>query len=119
MLDKARRAVRAAELLLDAGETDFAMGRAYYAMFYAAEAALLETGLKFRKHSGVHAAFGEQLARTGKVDPKYHRLLLDAFDKRIVGDYDVEYAFSPEDCRQTIEQAREFISAVAAFLRTT
>ena len=59
LLVKAGRALRAAGLLLRDGAPDFAAGRAYYAMFYAAEAALAEKDLEFRKHSGVHAAFGD------------------------------------------------------------
>ncbi len=42
LLDKALRAVHAAETLLRAGDTEFAAGRAYYAMFYAAQALLNE-----------------------------------------------------------------------------
>jgi uncharacterized protein (UPF0332 family) len=72
LLDKAARAVRAAERLLADGDADFAAGRAYYAMSYAAEALLAETGRRFRKHSGAHAAFGEHFARGGILDPKRH-----------------------------------------------
>ena len=50
LLNKAREAVEAAEILLEAGKNDFAAGRAYYAMFYVAEALLFEKGLEFRKH---------------------------------------------------------------------
>ncbi len=42
LLDKADRAVHAAETLLREGDSDFAVGRAYYAMFYAAEALLIK-----------------------------------------------------------------------------
>ncbi len=49
LLEKASRAVAAAEKLLDAGDTEFAVGRAYYAMFYVATALLDERGLQFRK----------------------------------------------------------------------
>jgi uncharacterized protein (UPF0332 family) len=58
LLDKAARAVHAAETLLQAGDVEFATGRVYYAMFYVAEALLNEKGLRFRRHSRVHAAFG-------------------------------------------------------------
>ena len=51
LLDKAARAIHAAEVLLAAGEVDFAAGRAYYAMFYTPEALLYERGLRSRKHS--------------------------------------------------------------------
>ncbi len=45
LLNKAERAIRAAEALVQADESDFAAGRAYYAMLYAAEALLFERGL--------------------------------------------------------------------------
>jgi uncharacterized protein (UPF0332 family) len=72
LLDKAQDTIEAAELLLKGGKHSFAAGRAYYAMFYVAEALLFERGLAFRKHSGVHAAFGRHFARTQALDPKFH-----------------------------------------------
>jgi len=53
-----------AETLLRAGQAEFAAGRAYYAMLHVAQALLGQKGLHYRKHSGVHAAFGEHFART-------------------------------------------------------
>jgi uncharacterized protein (UPF0332 family) len=64
LLDKAIDVIEAAELLVDREKPGIAVGRAYYAMFYIAEALLNEKGLKFNKHSAVHAAFGEQFAKT-------------------------------------------------------
>ena len=49
LLDKAVDAIEAAELLLDMDKADFAAGRAYYAMFYIAEALLNERGLEFKQ----------------------------------------------------------------------
>ena len=60
-LVKAQEAIEAAEILLRESKDSFAAGRAYYAMFYAAEALLFERGLEFGKHSAVHAAFGKYL----------------------------------------------------------
>jgi uncharacterized protein (UPF0332 family) len=117
LLDKAEHAIRAAEILLDAREKDFAAGRAYYAMFYVAEALLVERGRRFRKHSAVHAAFGEQFAKAGLLEPKYHRWLLDAFDRRIVSDYDTTGEISPHEVRETIKRAREFLTQANRFLR--
>lgn len=64
-------------------DLEFAAGRVYYAMFYAAEALVFEQGLSFSKRAGVHAAFGEHFAKPGWLDAKYHRCLLDAFAKRL------------------------------------
>jgi len=109
LLDKAGRALAAAERLVDAGDTEFAVGRAYYAMFYVATAVLDERGLQFRKHSGVSSAFGQHLVKTGEWDQKYHRWLPEAFSLRIVGDYEVLAEFSENDVRTVIERAREFL----------
>lgn len=51
LLAKARASQRAAILLESESYLDFAASRAYYAMFYAAQALLLERGLSFSSHS--------------------------------------------------------------------
>ena len=73
LLAKASRAIDAAKLLLQAGDADFAAGRAYYAMFYVAEALLAEKGRRFRRHSAVQAAYGDEFAKPAVLDPQFHR----------------------------------------------
>ncbi len=60
LLDKARASHEAATLLRREGYLDFAASRAYYALFYVAEALLLERGLSYSSHSAVIAAFGRE-----------------------------------------------------------
>jgi len=43
------------------------------------------------------ARFGEQFAKSGRLDPKFHRWLLDAFDRRLQGDYGFEALIAPEE----------------------
>jgi uncharacterized protein (UPF0332 family) len=90
--------------------------RAYYAMFYTAEALLSEMGLEFNKHSAVHAAFGMHFAQTKLLDPKYHRWLMDSFDKRLIGDYGVEANLQMDAVALMIHQAQEFLQAAQAYL---
>lgn len=116
LLEKGERSLRAAETLIKAGDAEFAAGRAYYAMLHAAQALLREKGLQYRKHSGVHAAFGEHFAKTGVLDAKYHRWLLDAFDERLRGDYDFQSDFDLEAVSLWVEQAKEFLSVVRTYL---
>lgn len=52
-------------------------------MFYVAEALLNEKKLSFSKHGNIHAAYGEHFAKTKVLDPKFHRWLIDSFDKRL------------------------------------
>ncbi len=116
LLTKAERALRVAERLLKDGDLDFAAGRAYYAMFYAAEALLFEDGLTFSKHSGVHAAFGEHFAKVGRLDAKFHRYLLDAFAKRLQADYGLETALTSAEVEKLVAHGHEFLNAAQAFL---
>ena len=51
LMERARRSLRSARNLLDDGDHDFAISRAYYAMFYAATAALLSLEVNRSKHS--------------------------------------------------------------------
>lgn len=78
-------------------------------MFYAASALLEAHGLRTRKHSGLHALFGEHFAKTGRIDPKFHRWLLEAFVMRLEGDYSFESGITAEDTATVIAQAREFL----------
>lgn len=116
LLEKAARSVHAAKILLDEGDADFAVSRAYYGMFYAAEAVLLSKGLRFQRHGSVHAAFGEHFVKTGLLDAKLHRWLLDAFDQRILGDYGTEAAMTVEDVKQVIDHAEVFINEARQYL---
>lgn len=69
-MKKAHRSLRSARNLLEDGDHDFAMSRAYYAMFYAATAALLSQNIMRAKHAGVIAAFGQQFVKSGRLPPE-------------------------------------------------
>ena len=78
------------------------MSRAYYAMFYAAEALLLSEGLSFSKHSAVIAAFGQHCAKTGRVPEKFHRYPIEGEGSRNVGDYDIGPGLSETEAQQRL-----------------
>jgi uncharacterized protein (UPF0332 family) len=115
-LDKASHSIRAAWALLAMDEADIAASRAYYAMFYAAEALLFEEGLAFRKHSAVHAAFGRQFAASSRLDPRLHRWLLDAFDTRNRSDYGVDAGIRAQEVKDLIERAETFLAECQRYL---
>ncbi len=108
--------IEAAEILLTNGKTDIAAGRAYYAMFYVAEALLNEKGFQFGKHSNVLSAYGQHFAKTKVLDPKYHRWLITAFDQRQVGDYAFDPKVQSSVVVEMIHQAQEFLEAAKRYL---
>lgn len=116
LLAKAERAIRATRTLLDAEDAEFAAGRAYYAMFYIAEALLYERGLKFGKHSAVHAAYGKEFAKTGLLDPQFHRWLLAAFNLRLQMDYGFDAATNSQEVENLLDHAGAFLAAANEYL---
>ena len=115
-IEKAKRSVAAAEMLMHASDTDFAISRAYYAMFYTAEALLLEKGLTFSKHSAMVAAFGQHFAATGELPTEYHRYLMDAQEDRNASDYLTEDRVPAERAQEHITRARMFIASAERML---
>ena len=115
-LEKAEQAIVATKALVQANTMGFAAGRAYYAIFYVASAILCEKGMHFRKHSGVHAAFGEHLVKTGALDAKYHRWLLEAYNKRVEGDYGVDVVILEKDVNEMLDQASKFLEEANRYL---
>jgi uncharacterized protein (UPF0332 family) len=116
LLDKSLSSIEAAEGLMNMDKIEFAAGRAYYAMFYVAEALLEEKGLQFSQHGQVIGAFGLHFAKTQELDPKYHRWLADAFDVRISGDYEAGANIGEQIVATIINQAREFLEVAQKYL---
>jgi uncharacterized protein (UPF0332 family) len=109
LLEEAGESLEAAKLLAAQGYHGFAASRAYYAMFYVAEAFLLGKGLAFSKHSAVHAAFGEHFAKTGVVASEFHRHLLRGAEVRHIGDYGRKRKVTPEEAAEQIAHAAALI----------
>jgi uncharacterized protein (UPF0332 family) len=115
-LKKAERAVEVARSLLATGFAAEAAGRAYYAMFYAAQALLKENRIQRVKHSAVQAAFGQYLVKTGKIDAKFHRMLIDARETRELADYTVGEEVSAETAILRVKNAEELVQVVKTSL---
>jgi len=109
LLEEAHNNVRAARLLASQGFYGIAASRAYYAMFYVAQAFLLGDEMAFSKHSGVIAAFGQYFANVGRVPRAFHRILIDAEELRITSDYGREERVTAEQAQEQITHAEEFL----------
>lgn len=116
LVRKAQDSLRGAQVLASQKLFDFAVSRAYYTMFYVAEAFLLGEGLTFSKHSGVIAAFGQHFAKTGRVPKEFHRYLIDGERKRLIGDYDIGPGLSEREALEEIDHAKKFLDLAKASL---
>ena len=116
LITKAERSLRSARNLLEDGDHDFATSQACYAMFYAAEAALLSHGLRRSKHGAVITAFGETFVATGALGRHHHSALHAAFLDRCESEY--ASLFPSRDVERWLKEGREFIEAVSGLLKS-
>ena len=94
-----------------------AANRAYYAMFYAAVAALMRSGGDLpRTHGGVTNQFGLHYVRTGIIDSELAGTLQDTYELRRKSDYELEVDFAEDEIRQAVQNARAFVSAIRSAL---
>ncbi len=116
LLEKARDSIDAAASLQADGYVEFAASRLYYAMFYVAQSLLLSRNQAYSSHSAVIAAFGREFAKTGDLDVRFHRWLLDAQDIRNVGDYGIGGDVSVAQYRELLSWAQSFLDAARDYL---
>ncbi|MBI5296977.1 MAG: HEPN domain-containing protein [Chloroflexi bacterium] len=116
LLERARLSQKAAANLLRDDFANFAASRAYYSMFYVAQALLLSRELSFSSHSAVIAAYGKEFARTKLLDPEFHRLLIEAQDKRNIGDYGMIGEIEEGEAQEIINWSKKFLKAAEKYL---
>jgi len=116
LLERAEDSHQAAKVLLDKGFSNFSAAQSYFTMFYLAEALLYSKGLQFSSHSAVIAAYGKEFAKTQELDPKFHRRIIIAEQRRETGHYGEESSVTDEEARESFEWAEEFMQAVKTYL---
>lgn len=117
-LGRAKRSLASAQKLLGS-DPDGACSRAYYAMFYAARAALLQAGqaeaAMAKTHSGLIAAFGEHLVKPGLVDATQGRAFAMVERERLTADYSGE-GVSKDAAVLASERATAFVDAIGRWI---
>jgi uncharacterized protein (UPF0332 family) len=116
LLVKAKENIDASVLLLNQGYEEISASRAYYAMFYLAQALLHRRGMAFSSHAAVIAAFGKEFSKKGVLDPRYHLYLIKAQQLRQTGDYGTTATVNAESVSKAIVWASEFYTATENFL---
>jgi uncharacterized protein (UPF0332 family) len=117
-LAKADHALLVAEELIERGHASDAASKVYYAMFYAAKALLSSEEIEVVKHSAVESAFGYYFAKPGRIDPKYHRMLIGARKIREIADYDIAEEIVEPVASLRLEEGKEFVSSIKRMLGT-
>jgi uncharacterized protein (UPF0332 family) len=114
-LERCREELAAARLLAGKGFEAQSVSRAYFAAFFAAEAALFALGETRSKHSGIISAFVQLLVRGGQLDEEVGRLLRSLFERRNEADYS-PVDVPAEEADAAIRDAERVVNAVEGWL---
>jgi uncharacterized protein (UPF0332 family) len=109
-LEVARRRLATARIVLD-DDPATALGLAYYAMLYAARAALSERDVSARTHRGTWYEFRRAFVEPGSFPADLATAAQKVQPEREDADYEA-WAPPPEEARRVLEVARAFVAAV-------
>jgi uncharacterized protein (UPF0332 family) len=114
-IHSARERLRGADHALTAGDLDLAVSAAYYAMLYAARAALSEHEEYARRHGGTWNLFRQRYVVTDAFDQELFSLAHRAQEAREGADYEAKTP-AVEDAEEFVTGAADFIAAVERML---
>jgi uncharacterized protein (UPF0332 family) len=116
LVRKSQRALKVAQLALNAGDYDSAVNMSYYAMFDFARAALLKAGVAEdklpRTHNGVSEAFRLHAVQSGLIDRQLAAELSRTESLRIKADY-TDLEIESKIASEVVEKAELFVKTVA------
>ena len=115
-IEKAKECMKDAEILAKTGGYVSAANRAYYAIFHAIRAVLALEGVDRKKHAGVISYFQQRYIKTGVFVKEYSSVLQDAFEIRQDSDYEDFYVMSKTEAENQLNNAKQFVMAVEAYL---
>lgn len=116
LIEKAKKFMKSAKLLLDVDDFDSSASRIYYAMHYMVEALLLTKNLRIKSHRGLISIFGRELIKTKILPKEVGRQLKDAFDKRQIGDYEISVKINKKDIEELLKIGQRFIEKLMDYL---
>ena len=116
-LANAEEMLSVAELMLGNDFYSSVCNRAYYAVFYAASALLATKRMAFGKHGAVLAAFRQHFIKAGEIEVKWGRIYERIQSHRQSGDYDIHISIAKEQAVADLNDAKEFVQDVKAWLQ--
>lgn len=116
LIGKAQKFLQSAAVLLELEDFDSCASRAYFAMFYAAQAALMRGGRTLPTSQGIRSAFIAEFVASGQYPEKAAKMLNRAAELQEIGDYSTEFAISRGDAERVLQEAEAFVNSVQDFV---
>lgn len=92
------------------------ISRSYYAVFYAARAALLSRGFDPKRHRGVISLFHQHFIKSGIMPVEIGKILSWAQKEREEAEYDEFYDTPKKDAANQLKQVEYFLKTIKEYL---
>ena len=115
-IETAKSDIKAAEILLDAGEYRSSNNRAYYGIYHAISAIHALDGKAYKKHKDSLANFNKQYVKTEIFPRSMGRRISEAAEIRHASDYDDFYIATKAEAEEQIITAKELLELVQGYV---
>ena len=115
-ISKAIAAIEDVDFLIRNRKFLLAVNRIYYGMFYILSALALKYDFSTSKHQQLIGWFNREFIATGKVDPKYGKIIHNAYSNRSTGDYDDFAEFELAEVKHSLAEMTDFIKTIRSLV---
>ena len=115
-ISKAIATIDEVDFLISNKKLLLAVNRIYYGMFYILSALSLKYDFSTSKHQQLIGWFNKEFVATGKVEPKYGKIIHNAFSNRSTGDYDDFADFEEDEVKISFNELKDFINTIRTLL---
>lgn len=119
LLKKAQKYLRSAAVLLELEDYDSTASRAYFAMFYAAQAALLRETSELPSKQSIRSAFVSRFVEDGPLPGRAADVLQRGAELQEMGDFAHEFAVSEADAESILAEAEAFVNSLERLVGKT
>lgn len=112
LLKKAQKFLRSAAVLIELEDFDSTASRAYFAMFFAAQAALLHETQALSSKQGIRSAFISRFVENGPLPEQAADAFQRASELQEMGDYAYDFAVRSSDAELILAEAEAFVNSL-------
>lgn len=113
LLKKAQKYLQSAAVLLELEDFDSCASRSYFAMFYAAQAMLRQSGYSTSSNHGIRSGFSALYVDSGRLPERAREAIERGAVLQEIGDYGGEFLVSREEAEWVLQESEAFVNSIA------
>ena len=114
-IEKAENCIKSAQNLIEIGDFDGAVNRAYYGIFWSVTCVHLLDGNHFKKHKESIGIFNRDYVNTEIFPKSFGRRIHNVADARNDSDYSLQVKADEQTAKASLETAKEIFDAVKTY----